>query len=246
MTEFRVLIPSRLASQRLDQKALVDIHGQPLVARVWGCAQRARPKSVHVVTDSTAIATAVEAVGGLVVMTSPAHQSGTDRLAEAAGLLGLDDDEIIVNLQGDEPLMPAECMIQVATLLASDPTAAMATLYEPITDPSQWQDPDVVKLIASDSGHALCFSRAPIPHSQRGDWPEHAAMRHVGLYAYRVGALKAWGDLAPSAIEAVESLEQWRALSAGWSIVCAQAVRPIPAGVDNPADVERVRSQWPG
>jgi len=244
MTEFHVLIPARLASQRLKKKALLDIHGAPLVARVFECAQRAQPKSVHVVTDSEAIGQAIEIIGGSVVMTSPDHRSGTDRLCEAVTHLALRDQDIVVNLQGDEPMMPVECLNQVAEVLAQNPAAEMATLYEPLASEAQWQSPDVVKLVTTSSGHALCFSRAPIPHPRNGGWPRAVARRHVGLYAYRVDALKRWGTLPDSDIEAVEGLEQWRALTAGWSIVCARAVCPIPPGVDTQADIDRVRLEW--
>ena len=244
MNDFHVLIPARLGSQRLARKALVDIDGMPMIARVWTCAQHAGPKSIHVVTDSHEIAAAAEAVGAAALMTSEDHASGTDRLSEAVGVLGLDDHEIIVNLQGDEPLMPADCLTQVASLLASDPGAAMATLYEPFASEAEWRDDNVVKLVVSDAGRALCFSRAPIPHPRNGEWPKAQAKRHVGLYAYRVSALKQWARLNTSATESIEGLEQWRALTAGWSIVCAPAIKPIPAGVDSAADVERVRSHW--
>ena len=241
MTEFHILIPARLASTRLPNKALADVCGLPLVVRVWQTAIGADAESVTVVTDHLEIQAAIEAVGGCAVMTSANHVSGTDRLSEAVSSLGLPDDAIVVNLQGDEPLMPAECVQQVAQLLAANPHSQMATLFDGLDSESEWRDPDVVKLLVNHDDQALCFSRSAIPHARQGGWPKAIAKRHVGLYAYRVSALKQWAGLPVSEIEQSESLEQWRALSAGWTIVCGQAVAPIPAGVDNPDDLARIQ-----
>jgi 3-deoxy-manno-octulosonate cytidylyltransferase (CMP-KDO synthetase) len=243
MPDFSILIPARLESTRLPRKALADINGAPLVARVWQRAITCGAKRVCVVTDHTDIANVILNLGGEVVMSDPHHASGTDRIAQAIGTMGLSDDEVIVNLQGDEPLMPQACVRQVASMLHAQPDAHMATLYD-VCSLVQWGDPNVVKLLTTHTGVALAFSRSPIPYQRNGTWPKSIAKRHVGLYAYRVHALNAWGSLPQSAIETAESLEQWRALSAGWHIVCAQADAPVPAGVDSIEDLERVRDAF--
>lgn len=242
--DFHILVPARLASTRLPRKALAELAGQPLVVHTLRRAEACGAASVHVATDSEEIAGVVRQAGGSVLMTSAEHRSGTDRLAEAVIQLGLDDAAILVNLQGDEPAMPAACLVQVAELLANDPEAHMATLWQAVEDPAQWQDPNVVKLVADARDRALYFSRAPIPHSRDGGWPAGLACRHVGLYAYRAGALKAWQALPDSVLEQAESLEQLRALEAGWRIATAQAAAPIPVGIDTPEDLERLRREW--
>ncbi len=239
---FHILIPARLNSTRLPRKALSDLAGRPMVLRTLDRALESGATSVTVATDSTEIAAVVEAAGGEVVLTDAGHRSGTDRLAEAVGVLGLDDAAMVVNLQGDEPAMPAACLRQVAAMLAADQRADMATLWQPVADEEQWRDPNVVKLVADSAGRALYFSRAPIPWPRAGNWPAAAARRHVGLYAYRVSALRAWAGLPASALEALESLEQLRALEAGWRIVVERACAPIPVGIDTPEDLARFRS----
>ena len=241
MTDYHLLIPARLGSTRLPHKALADVSGLPLIVRVWQTAIGADAKSVTVVTDHREIQAAIEALGGHAIMTSSDHVSGTDRLSEAVGLLGLADDAVVVNLQGDEPLMPKVCLQQVAQLLATHPHAHMATLYDELMSEHQWRDPDVVKLVADDRNQALCFSRSAIPHARQGDWPKAIAKRHLRLSARRVSALNQAPHLPFSEIEQSESLEQWRALSAGWTIVCDQALASIPAGVDNADDLARIQ-----
>ncbi len=236
---FHVIIPARLEATRLPRKPLVDLGGQPLILRVLDRARACGALSVHVATDSEEIAAVVENGGGEVVMTSNEHRSGTDRLSEAAQLLGLADDAVVVNLQGDEPDMPPACVQQVSRLLQNHSGASMATLWWPIDNESDWRDPNVVKLVADHAGRALYFSRAPIPHVRSGNWPNETACRHIGLYAYRAGALAAWSSLEASRLEALESLEQLRALDAGWTIVCQKAVEPVPPGIDTPDDVDR-------
>jgi 3-deoxy-manno-octulosonate cytidylyltransferase (CMP-KDO synthetase) len=238
---FHILIPARLDSSRLPQKALAEIDGVPLVVHTLNQALASGAESVHVATDSDAIAKAVLAANGQVIMTSSEHRSGTDRLVEAVASIGLGDDELVVNLQGDEPAMPVACLVQVARLLAANPSAQMATLWESVSTLDQWQDANVVKLISDDRGRALYFSRAPIPHVRDGGWPRAQARRHVGLYAYRVASLKRWPQLPASALEQLESLEQLRALQAGWYITTAEAVEPIPVGIDTQADLDRFR-----
>jgi 3-deoxy-manno-octulosonate cytidylyltransferase (CMP-KDO synthetase) len=200
--------------------------------------------SVTVATDDDRIADALSDEPVTVVMTAKDHTSGTDRLAEVATKKGWDDDVIVVNLQGDEPLMPAENIAQVASLLARYSDAAISTLWEPITNREEFLNPAAVKLVADASGRALYFSRAPIP------WPRDtfedlstpvSACRHIGLYAYRAGFLRAFTAMAPSPLERLESLEQLRALEAGEVIMVAPAVVTVPAGVDTPDDLARVR-----
>ena len=172
--DFHILIPARLDSTRLPQKALADIAGRPLIVHVLERALASGASSVQVATDSDRIAEAVRAAGGRVVMTAPGHRSGTDRLAEAAELGSFSDQDIVVNLQGDEPGMPASCLQQVAALLAADPDASMATLWQAIESTREWSDPNVVKLVVDNLGRALYFSRAPIPHSRDAGWPRTA------------------------------------------------------------------------
>ncbi|MEX2497864.1 MAG: 3-deoxy-manno-octulosonate cytidylyltransferase [Wenzhouxiangellaceae bacterium] len=246
---FHILIPARLASTRLPEKALADVAGKPLIVRVLERALQAGAASVHVATDSARIADAVQAAGGSVVMTAARHDSGTSRLAEAAAGLGLDPDAIVVNVQGDEPAVPIACLKQLAELLESRSGARMATLWVDLVDETQWIDPNVVKLVARADGRALYFSRAPIPALRKtgpdgAGWPEGLARRHVGLYAYRATALADWPRLAQSPLEASESLEQLRALQAGWEIVCERAVEPIPPGVDTAEDLETMRRHF--
>lgn len=235
--DFHILIPARLASARLPNKPLADLAGRALILRVVDRARAAGAASVHVATDSERIARVVADDGGEAIMTAPGHRSGTDRLAEAAIHLGLADDAVVVNLQGDEPGMPAACLRQVADLLVRNPDAEMSTLWRPVANAREWRDPNVVKLVGDAAGRALYFSRSPIPAVRDGDWPGDAACAHLGLYAYRAGALAQWPSLPESRLESLESLEQLRALSAGWRIVCERAVEPVPPGIDTPRDL---------
>lgn len=246
MKGFHVLIPARLESSRLREKALADLAGRPMIVRVWERACQCRALSVHVATDNDRIAAAIRAAGGRVVMTSTEHVSGTSRLAEATGRLGFDEDEIVVNVQGDEPALPTECIDQVAALLIDHPDCEIATLCAALESREQWLDPNVVKLVQDAFGRALYFSRAPIPAQRDGGWPSALARRHIGLYAYRVGALARWSQLPPSALEASESLEQLRALEAGWHIACAPARCPVPPGVDTESDLVAMRHRFSG
>lgn len=241
-TPFHILIPARLGSTRLPRKPLALLGEEPMIVRVLERARAAGPKSVHVATDSEEIAAVVRAAGGAVVMTRPDHLSGTDRLAEAVALLGLSREDIVVNLQGDEPLMPDACLQQVAKLLTSDRQAHMATLWAPVEDEAEWRNPNVVKLVADAQQRALYFSRAPIPHPRGRDFLSGEACRHIGLYAYRVAALQDWSQLPPSPLESAESLEQLRALSAGWTIACARACAQVPPGIDTPEDLARIQA----
>ena len=244
MNPFHVIIPARLASTRLPEKALADLAGKPLIVRVWERACAAGAASVHVATDSDRIADAVRGAGGQVVITASGHDSGTSRLSEAAGKLRLDGDEIVVNVQGDEPAVPVACLKQLAGLLGASTGARMATLWADLADAAEWRDPNVVKLVTRADGRALYFSRAPIPARRAGGWPQALACRHVGLYAYRAAALADWPELPASPLEASEALEQLRALQAGWEIACQRAVEAIPPGVDTAEDLAAMRRHF--
>jgi len=248
---FYVVIPARYGSSRLPAKPLKDIAGKPMIQHVVERAQLSQAKAVIVATDDERIEAAVKAFGGSVCMTSPKHQSGTDRLQEVAAQLGLSDNDIVVNVQGDEPLIPPAVINQVAENLANAAQASVATLSESIDDIAVFLDPNAVKVIRRQDGIALNFSRAPIP------WPRDAfaqnpnalpanfsAQRHIGIYAYRVALLNrfiTW-DMAP--LEAIECLEQLRVLWNGELIHVAEACEAVPAGVDTEEDLERVRAHF--
>lgn len=240
---FIVVIPARYASTRLPAKPLADIGGRPMVERVYRQAQQSAAARVVVATDDERIATAVRAFGGEVCLTSAAHVSGTDRLQEVAAQLSLPEDAIVVNVQGDEPLIPPAVIDQVAANLAAHPQASVATLCEPLAREKDFHNPNVVKVVADMQGFALYFSRAPIP------WPRDAggeldARRHIGLYAYRVALLNRFVGWAPAALELTESLEQLRVLARGEKIHVAEAAVPVPGGVDTPEDLARVQARW--
>ncbi len=246
---YTVVIPARYASTRLPGKALVDIAGKPMVQHVYERACESQAERVVVATDDERIVQAVEAFGGEPVMTSPEHPSGTDRIEEVVRLLGLDADARVVNVQGDEPLIPAAVIDQVADNLAAHPQAGIATLCEPIDSMDDFINPNVVKLVADDNGLALYFSRAPIPWdrdgfsagSSSGAVPANAR-RHLGIYAYRVSLLREFVGWPPAALEQYESLEQLRALANGARIHVADALAAVPPGVDTAADLEAVRA----
>lgn len=248
---FRIVIPARYAAQRLPGKPLRELAGHPLIEHVWRRANEAGAREVVVATDDARIVAAVRGFGGEVELTAPELPSGTDRCAAVAEARGWDEDEVVVNLQGDEPLMPPRVLRQVAELLATDPDAGVATLCVPLASLAEFLDPNVVKVVTSEDGGALYFSRAPIPwdrdagsggvapalgvqHSHR------SACRHLGLYAYRVGALLQLTATPPCELERIEKLEQLRALYSGVRIRVETAVEPVGQGVDTPDDLERV------
>ena len=245
---FRVVIPARYASTRLPGKPLADIAGKPMVVRVVEAAQRSGASEVVVATDDVRVEAAVIAHGYPVVMTREDHPSGTDRIAEVAALRGWAAEDIIVNVQGDEPLIDPQLVADVARALAAVPAASIATAAHAIGDIGDFLNPNVVKVVTAADGRALYFSRAPIPWHRDGlaSRPDRlpAALlprRHVGLYAYRVDFLHRYGQLSPAPIEQWEALEQLRALWHGYRIQvidCPHA--PLP-GVDTPADLDRVR-----
>lgn len=245
---FHIVIPARYGSTRLPGKALLDIAGHPMVWWVWQRALASSAASVVVATDHEDIASVMRECGADVAMTKTSHPSGTDRLAEVVDQRGWSDDEIVVNLQGDEPLMPVENLEQVARELAENPAASIATLAEPITDVQAFHDPSVVKVVASAAGNAMYFSRAPIPYPRdiadtalEAKILELGLMRHVGLYAYRCGFLRAFVTWEQAPMERVEALEQLRALHHGAQIRVSESAQPVPAGVDTQKDLDHVR-----
>jgi 3-deoxy-manno-octulosonate cytidylyltransferase (CMP-KDO synthetase) len=247
---FKVVIPARMRSTRLPGKMLADIAGKPLVAWVAERAAASGADEVVVATDHQEIADAVAAHGWKVCTTSTAHETGTDRLAEAVQLLRLKPDEIVVNVQGDEPLIDPELIRKVAKELALRPNASVATAVHPITSAQAFFDPNVVKVVLDTDGYAQYFSRAPIPYARdafakgQGALPEGLpAYRHIGIYAYRVSYLREYSSLSPTAAEKFEALEQLRALGHGHRIAVAFWNDPVEAGVDTREDLERVRKK---
>jgi 3-deoxy-manno-octulosonate cytidylyltransferase (CMP-KDO synthetase) len=247
MNAFHVVIPARHASTRLPGKPLALIAGRPMIRWVWERAIASGATEVLIATDHDGVASACRAFGAEVCMTDRAHASGTDRIAEVAVLRDWGDDVIVVNVQGDEPLLPPVLIRQVAELLWLHPEAEIGTLGTPIHDVDEYLDPNVVKLVMRADGAALYFSRAPVPwlrdgaETGLGSPQRHAgAMRHIGLYSYRVGALQRLAGAPPCRLEEIEQLEQLRALWLGMRIQADAAAEIPPAGVDTPADLERV------
>lgn len=245
---FTVVIPARLASTRLPGKPLLPIAGKPMIQHVWEQACKSSASRVVIATDDAAIYQACEAFGAQVLMTREDHDSGTDRLAEVAIKLGLPADAIVVNVQGDEPLIPPIIIDQVAANLAAHPEAGIATLAEPIEDVTAVFNPNAVKVVSDCNGLALTFSRAPLPWardvfaSRQDALPEGVPYRrHIGMYAYRAGFLHDFVSWGPCWLERTESLEQLRALWHGVRIHVADAIEAPPVGVDTPQDLERVR-----
>ncbi|HVN43040.1 MAG TPA: 3-deoxy-manno-octulosonate cytidylyltransferase [Steroidobacteraceae bacterium] len=251
---FHVVIPARYASTRLPGKPLLEIGGEPMIRRVAARACASAAEEVVVATDDARIVEALREGAGRAsaMLTDPALPSGTDRVAAVATARGWSDETIVVNVQGDEPFLPPRLIEQAARLLAGEPRAAIATLATPITSLEEFLDPNAVKVVTTLDGTALYFSRAPIPWTREGariDAAGHAvpgefggALRHVGLYAYRVGALKRITALAPSSLETREKLEQLRALQHGLRIVVGVCLEPPGLGVDTESDLERARA----
>lgn len=246
---FTVLIPARLASSRLPNKPLADIAGLPMVVRVALQARKSAAARVVVAADSDAIVQACQAHGVEAVLTRPDHPSGSDRLAEACEKLGLNGSDMVVNVQGDEPLIDPALIDAVAQVLASAPQASMGTAAHPIATREDYLNPNVVKVVCNAAGLAHYFSRAPIPFNRDQAnvqwWSEGSAftpLRHVGIYAYKAGFLRSFPQLTPAPTEQLESLEQLRALWHGHAIALHVTHDAPGAGVDTPEDLERVRA----
>jgi 3-deoxy-manno-octulosonate cytidylyltransferase (CMP-KDO synthetase) len=244
---FHVIIPARFESSRLPGKPLALIGGRPMLEWVWQRALASGATTVLIATDDERILRAASEFGADCVMTSPQHASGTDRIAEAVKLREFGADDIVVNLQGDEPSMPAEVVSEVAQSLREVAGRDIATAVAPIESLEEFLDPNCVKALRAADGRALYFSRAPVP------WPRDSvtlhrptsfagAWRHIGIYAYRVRSLRQFAAWPPTPLETVEKLEQLRALEHGMHIHLVALASPPPAGVDTPADLERVRA----
>lgn len=254
---FKVVIPARYASSRLPGKPLANIAGKPMVVRVAERAAESGAAEVLVATDHEDVRAAVELHGFAAVLTRIDHASGTDRIAEVAEQRGWADDIVVVNVQGDEPCIRPDLIDQVAQELASDAEAAMATACHPISTVAEFFNPNVVKVVRDARGHALYFSRAPIPwpreaFAARGAAPQEIsglpdglpAMRHIGIYAYRVAFLRRYGALGEAPIESFEALEQLRVLWHGFRIRVAVTLLAAEAGVDTAEDLERIRRKF--
>jgi 3-deoxy-manno-octulosonate cytidylyltransferase (CMP-KDO synthetase) len=241
---FRVVIPARYASTRLPGKALIAINGKPMIQWVHERARASRATDVLIATDDTRIAEAARGFGARVEMTAATHQSGTDRIAEVARTQRWSDSDIVVNVQGDEPLMPHALIDQVAGLLFDNAVAGIATLAAPLARIEDLADPNIVKVVADTGGRALYFSRAPIPWDRDGAPRSFAgARRHIGIYAYRVQALLKMASLAPTPLEQTEKLEQLRALENGIEIRVANAIQKPGADVNTREDLERAKAE---
>ncbi|MCK4743783.1 MAG: 3-deoxy-manno-octulosonate cytidylyltransferase [Sulfuriflexus sp.] len=246
--KFTVIIPARYASTRLPGKALLDICGKPMIQHVYERAVESGAEAVYIATDDERIQAVAEEFGAQVIITAATHKSGTDRLAEAVKNLSLDEDEIVVNLQGDEPLMPASLIEQVSRDLHQHTDASMATLCTPIISAEDVANPNVVKVVFSKAGYALYFSRAPIAwereHFRVSSFRpsgHHMHYRHIGLYAYRAGFLGRFINWPVCDMEEMESLEQLRVLWNDERIHISEALAIPPPGVDTQEELERVR-----
>ena len=244
---FIVVIPARYASSRLPGKPLLDIAGKPMLQHVYERALASAASAVHIATDDERVRDLALGFTDNVVMTSSEHQSGTDRIQEVATRLGLGSDEIVVNVQGDEPLIPPRAIDQVAHNLQQHPQAGIASLYESILEQEELLNPNAVKVVTDESGYALYFSRSPLP------WPGAAepsastsavvlGKRHIGIYAYRVSTLNSFVSWAPTELERRERLEQLRAMCHGIRIHMDAAQERMPGGVDTEADLNAVRA----
>ncbi len=245
--DFHVIIPARYGATRLPGKPLLEIGGKPMIEWVYERAREAEARQVVVATDDVRVRDAVQAFGGMACMTSATHRSGTDRIAETATLLNLKDDTLIVNVQGDEPLIPAPLIRQVAQTLQENPAAAMATAAYPIADAADFNDPNIVKVVRDSNGNAMYFSRAPIPWPRtsagRYSSDSHIALRHIGIYAYRAGFVREFSTWPACDPEEAEALEQLRALWHGKKIAVCVAHEEPGHGVDSQEDLARIRRE---
>ena len=242
MTDFVVAIPARFSSERLPGKPLRLIAGLPMLQHVWQCASKSDAQEVVIATDDERIQQAAEAFGATVCMTADSHRSGTERIAEVARVFGWDDDLRVVNLQGDEPLMPP-ALIRMCASLLDDPLADMATLASSLLSAEDFQDPNIVKVVLDDNAFALYFSRATIPYSRSDDSDKLAfstAQHHHGIYSYRCSVLHRLVAAEPSALEQCEKLEQLRALDLGMKIKVGRPQQRPGPGVDTESDLDAV------
>lgn len=240
--DFLVVIPARLGSSRLPRKPLADIGGKPMVIRVAERAKESNAQRVVVATDSPEIQAVCNDHGIECLLTSADHPTGTDRIAEVAHLLKLAGNTLVVNVQGDEPLIPAALINQVAQTLADHVQCAISTVAVPITENAEIENPNVVKVVLNHANEAMYFSRAPIPFVRDAQVKQKTEyLRHLGIYAYRADFLQAYSKLEPAPPEQAEALEQLRALWNGYRIAVHTALEAPPAGVDTPEDLERVR-----
>ena len=246
---FHIIIPARYASSRLPGKPLLDLADKPIIQHVVESCQRSAAQRVVVATDDMRIVDAVVGFGGEAVMTATNHPSGSDRIAEVSALLGMRDDAIIVNVQGDEPDMPPALINQVAQALVDSSDAAMATACAPLEERAQLTDTATVKVVTNKHGYAIYFSRAPIPwvrcenSSALTERTPQYARRHLGIYAYRAGYIRLFASRPSCELENLEKLEQLRALWYGDKICCVDAVVVAGAGIDTPADLENARQK---
>ncbi|MEQ3696942.1 MAG: 3-deoxy-manno-octulosonate cytidylyltransferase [Pseudomonadales bacterium] len=241
---FHIVIPARYASSRLPGKPLVDICGLPMIQRVWQQACKVGAIDVVIATDDPRIQTVCESFGARVVMTRDDHESGTDRLQEVAAIMQWAEDEVIVNVQGDEPLIPPAVIHQVAKNCAVNSDVSVSTLSEPIERYGDFVNPNVVKVVADQQQRALYFSRAPMPwpRDDAQQLPHCGAFRHIGIYAYRVHVLHQFVSWAPAPLELTEKLEQLRFMDHGHRIHVEPACALVPGGVDTPEDLAAVRA----
>lgn len=239
---FKVVIPARYASTRLPGKPLLDIGGKPMVIRVAEQANKSGADDVIIATDVEKIIQVAQAHAVAAVLTRVDHLSGTDRIAEVAQTLAWDDDDIVVNVQGDEPLIDPQLIQEVAITLANSNNAVMATACHAIHDEAAMRNPNIVKVVMDTEGNALYFSRSPIPYPRDDTYKQHIkAYRHIGIYAYRVGFLKQYTDLKVTELEQIESLEQLRVLYHGYKIAVSITKNAPASGVDTQADLDAVR-----
>ncbi len=237
---FTVIIPARYAATRLPGKPLLDICGKPMLQHTYERAMQSAATSVHIATDDDRIFDCATTFGASALMTSENHRSGTDRLHEAAMLLALNNEDVVVNVQGDEPLIPPSAINQVAANLEAHPDSGIATLCETITHQAELGDPNSVKVAFDKNGKALYFSRSTIPHGSSVS--ANNCYRHIGIYAYRVSVLKQFIEWPPAELELSERLEQLRALYNGITIHVAVSESKIPPGVDTQQDLDLVRA----
>jgi 3-deoxy-manno-octulosonate cytidylyltransferase (CMP-KDO synthetase) len=245
---YHIVIPARMASERLPGKPLADLAGKPMIEHVYARACESSAESVVIATDDKRVFDAARSFGARAAMTSVKHASGSDRINECVRIMDWPDETVVVNLQGDEPEMPAQCLDQVAELLLSNPSAQMASLFWPLQDAAEISDPNVVKVVNAIDGSAIFFSRSVVPYPRAWESLDaaitagHSWHRHIGLYAYTVAGLRDFAKHEPTPLEQLEKLEQLRVLEAGGRIKMARACCFIPAGIDTPEDLERLRN----